>query len=176
MNYYAVQIKTGQEEKIIDTAKKNLSFRIEKQRFIFPKRTLKIRKAGIQKDEEKPIFPGYFFIETDTIDKELYATLKQIFGFYRFLKNNNDITPLNGKDLSILHHFMQFGKTITTSQVYFDENDRICVTEGPLKGLEGYIIKVDKRKKRAKIKMDFANENLLIDLGFELIKGMEEKW
>jgi hypothetical protein len=23
--------------------------------------------------------------------------------------------------------------------------------------------------------MDFANENLLIDLGFELIKGMEEK-
>ena len=32
-----------------------------------------------------------------------------------------------------------------------------------------------KRKKRAKVKMDFANENLLIDLGFELIKGMEEK-
>ena len=45
--------------------------------------------------------------------------------------------------------------------------------EGPLKGLEGLIIKVDKRKKRAKIKMDFANDSILIDLGFELIKGLE---
>lgn len=175
MNYYAVQIKTGQEEKIIDKAQNSLSYRMEKQRFIFPKRTLKIRKEGLQKYEEKPIFPGYFFIETDKIDNELYSTLKQIFGFYKFLKSNQEITPLSGKDLSILNHFLQFGQTISTSQVYFDENDRICVTSGPLKGLEGLIIKVDKRKKRAKVKMDFANENLLIDLGFELIKGMEEK-
>ena len=77
--------------------------------------------------------------------------------------------------MSILQHFLKFGQNISASQVYFDEHDRICVVEGPLKGLEGLIIKVDKRKKRAKIKMDFANENLLIDLGFELIKGMEEK-
>ena len=32
------------------------------------------------------------------------------------------------------------------------------------------IIKVDKRKKRAKVKMDFSNDSILIDLGFEIIK------
>ena len=43
-------------------------------------------------------------------------------------------------------------------------------------GFAGQMIAQElKRKKRAKVKMDFANENLLIDLGFELIKGMEEK-
>ncbi len=175
MNYYAVQVQTGQEEKIINNVQNILSSRKSQQHFIFPKRTLKIRRAGIQKEEAKPVFPGYFFIEIEKIDTELYNTLRHTKGFYRFLKNNKEITPLVGKDLSILHHFLQFGQTISTSQVYFDENDRICVTSGPLKGLEGFIIKVDKRKKRAKVKMDFANENLLIDLGFELIKTMQEK-
>ena len=170
MNYYAAQVQTGKEEKIIETVQSTLAFRIEKQRFIFPKRLLKIRKEGVLKSELKPIFPGYLFLETEKIDKELYNTLRYTQGFFRFLKSNQDITVLSGKDLSILQHFLQFGQSISTSQVYFDENDRICVTDGPLKGLEGMIIKVDKRKKRAKIKMDFANDSILIDLGFEIIK------
>lgn len=170
MNYYAVQIQTGKEEKIIDNVKTNLANRLEKQRFIFPKRILKIRKAGVQKEEEKPIFPGYFFIEAEDIDTELYNTLRYTQGFLRFLKSNQEITSLSGKDLSILQHFLKFGQSISTSNVFFDKNDRICVTEGPLKGLEGLIVKVDKRKKRAKIKMDFANDSILIDLGFEIIK------
>jgi transcriptional antiterminator NusG len=173
MNYYAVQVQTGSEEKIIDNVKTTLAYKLEQQNFIFPKRILKIRKSGILKDEAKPVFPGYFFIEAENINTELYNTLRGTKGFYRFLKSNQEITALTGKDLSILQHFINFGQTISTSQVYFDENDRICVTSGPLKGLEGMIIKVDKRKNRAKIKMDFANENLLIDLGFELIKAME---
>ena len=164
MNYYAVQVQTGKEEKIIETVQTTLAFRIERQRFIFPKRLLKIRKEGVLKSELKPIFPGYFFIETENIDKELYNTLRHTQGFVRFLKSNQDITILSGKDLSILEHFLQFGQTISTSQVYFDENDRICVTSGPLKGLEGMVVKVDK------IKMDFSNDSILIDLGFEIIK------
>ena len=39
--------------------------------------------------------------------------------------------------------------------VHFDENERIVVDEGPLNGLEGSIIKVDRRKQRAKIQLDF---------------------
>jgi transcriptional antiterminator NusG len=170
MNYYAAQVQTGKEDKIIESVQSTLAFRIEKQRFIFPKRLLKIRKEGVIKSELKPIFPGYLFVDAENIDTELYNTLRYTQGFFRFLKSNQDITVLSGKDLSILQHFLQFGQSISTSQVYFDENDRICVTDGPLKGLEGMIIKVDKRKKRAKIKMDFANDSILIDLGFEIIK------
>lgn len=55
------------------------------------------------------------------------------------------------------------------SKVYFNEEDRIVVSEGPLKGLEGRIIKVDKRKGRAKIKLDFYDNSFAIDLAFEII-------
>ena len=42
--------------------------------------------------------------------------------------------------------------------------------EGPLKGFEGSIIKVDRRKQRAKIRVDFAGSSHTMDLSFEDIE------
>jgi transcriptional antiterminator NusG len=57
------------------------------------------------------------------------------------------------------------------SKVVFDENSRIVVIEGPLSGLEGKIIKVDKRKGRAKIKLDLYDDSFSIDLAFEVLEA-----
>ena len=46
----------------------------------------------------------------------------------------------------------------------------IVVIEGPLKGIEGNIIKVDKRKQRAKIRVEFAGTAHTMDLSFEDIE------
>jgi transcriptional antiterminator NusG len=40
-------------------------------------------------------------------------------------------------------------------------------------GLEGRIVKVDRRKGRAKIMLDLYNDSFSIDLGFEVIGSME---
>ena len=52
----------------------------------------------------------------------------------------------------------------------FIENDRVRITDGPLKGREGIIIKTDKRKGRAKVKFSINEKLLSIDLGIEIIK------
>jgi transcriptional antiterminator NusG len=59
--------------------------------------------------------------------------------------------------------------------VYFDRNSRIVVLEGPLMGLEGKIIKVDKRKGRAKIKLDLYDNSFSCDLAFEVIGTLENQ-
>ena len=56
------------------------------------------------------------------------------------------------------------------SLVRFDENERIVVIEGPLKGIEGSIIKVDRRKQRARIQVDFAGGVHTMDLSFDDIE------
>lgn len=71
------------------------------------------------------------------------------------------------RDLQIIQHFLGLGPKIGQSLVRFDENDRIVVIEGPLKGIEGSIVKVDKRKQRAKICVDFGGAAHTMDLGFE---------
>ncbi len=114
------------------------------------------------------MFSSYIIVETaGEIDAETLQDLKKIPDFYHFLNNNNDIVPLNDKDLSIITHFLGMGPKIGSSLVRFDENDRIVVIEGPLKGIEGNIIKVDRRKKRAKIRIDFHGSFHTMDLSFE---------
>jgi transcriptional antiterminator NusG len=66
-----------------------------------------------------------------------------------------------------------FGPVAGISKVYFDQNSRIVVVEGPLAGLEGNIIKVDKRKRRAKVKLDVYDDSFAIDLAFETLEPSE---
>jgi transcriptional antiterminator NusG len=118
------------------------------------------------------IFPGYIFIELGD-DEDIIAyqwSFRSTDGFFRFLKSNQNICALTGRDLEVVMHFIRkVGPVAGVSKVYFDENSRIVVTEGPLMGLEGKIIKVDKRKGRAKIKLDLYDDSFAIDLAFEVI-------
>lgn len=171
MNYYAIQVRTTAEEKYMALARKVLS--PEEGRLIFPRKRLTIRKHGILRNEDAPVFPGYVFWAGEGLSPEVYWKLKRIDGFFRFLAKDDKPTlplALEGRDRDILLHFIGFGEIAEKSKVYFDENDRIVILEGPLKGLEGFIIKVDKRKRRAKIRLAFCNQDFPIDLGFEAME------
>jgi transcriptional antiterminator NusG len=169
MQYFVVQVKSTGEDRFLARVQKDLADRMEKQKFFSPKRRLTIRRAGKTLKEEKPLFAGYIFIEAAEIDRELYNIIRHTPDFFRFLKSNQDITPLASSDLALIQHFVSFGEVAGASKVYFDENDRIVVTEGPLKGLEGSIIKVDRRKRRAKIQVAFSDNSFVLDLAFDVI-------
>lgn len=174
MNYYAIQVKTRSEDKFIKLFKAmnpEVTLAIH-----FPKRRLDIRKGGKIKPSTPAVFPGYIFVEAEN-DEEIIDCqwqFRRTEGFFRFLRSNQEISPLTNRDLEIVLHFIKYaGPVAGRSKVYFDENSRIIVAEGPLAGLEGKIIKVDKRKGRAKIKLDLYNDSFAIDLGFEIIESLE---
>ena len=170
MNYYAIQVKTRAEEKYIRLFRAvhhNCPIEI-----FFPKRTVPIRRKGVMVQATPAVFPGYLFLESEheTLMK-FHWQFRRTDGFFRFLKSNRNIQPLAGKDLeTVLHFIKKAGPLAGISQVFFDDNARIVVVDGPLAGLEGNIVKVDKRKKRAKIKLDLYDDSFTIDLGYELIE------
>lgn len=170
MSYYALQVKTGEEELFIKRAL--ISFKTSNElpgRLIFPRRMLPVRRRGITKPELSPIFPGYLFFESELLPSDFSWQLRTTQGFFRILPDTKTPKPLEGADLATLRHFISIGDIAEGSKVHFDENNRIHVIEGPLKGLEGRIIKVDKRKRRAKVKLDLYDESFLIDLSFEIM-------
>ena len=175
MDYYVVQVSTGKEKNFIEDAEFKNKFDELSYSIVFPQRILKIRKAGKVTEKQLPVFAGYLFIGTDKISKELYQHLKRCKGFYRFLPNNQEPRFLEGRDLEILNQFISFGGLAKISQVVFDENDRIKVIEGPLSGLEGYIVRVNKRKRRATVCLDMCQTAFSIDLGFEILNKEEKK-
>lgn len=169
-----MQIKSGAEEKfLVHFRKQNPEINLP---LYFPQRSLDIRRGGKIKPTLLPIFPGYVFLELDENDNvnNYIPAFRRTKGFYRFLRSNQDITPLLNRDLEIVLHFIKnVGPLAGKSKVYFDENSRIVVISGPLSGLEGRIIKADKRKGRAKIKLDLYGDSFCIDLAFEILLKSE---
>jgi transcriptional antiterminator NusG len=174
MKYYALQVKTRSEEKYIKLVKAlhpGITFPL-----YFPRRRLDIRRNGQITRSIAAVFPGYIFAEVDEEDDIVTYqwAFRRTDGFYRFLKSNQNITPLADKDLEMVLHFIKkAGPVAGISKVYFNENSRIVVTDGHMMGLEGKIIKVDKRKGRAKIKLDLYDDSFSIDLAFEVINPLE---
>ena len=138
----------------------------------FPQRALDIRRKGKTATSKQPVFPGYIFLELPNEEDILryHWAFRRTEGFFRFLRSNRDIAPLQHRDLELLLHFIKkVGPVAGKSKVYFDENSRIVVLSGPMSGLEGRIIKADKRKGRAKIQLDLYGDSFCIDLAFEVL-------
>ncbi len=167
MAYYVVSVQPSTEQTFLTLARNAVP--AQQASFYFPQRSLTIRQRGKRREVLAPVFAGYIFLQTDQISENLYRTIKRLPGFYRFLESNTSIRPLRGEDLRLISHFSRFGEVIGKSTVKLDEKSRIRVMSGPLEGLEGLIVKIDKRKQRAKVKLDLYNESFLIDFGFELL-------
>ncbi len=178
MKYYVLQVMTGEENKFIGLAKENFKINLPafdiNDNLLWPRRKLTIRKNGKNKESLASIFPGYLFFEAEKLSTDIQWILRRTAGFVRFLKNNRNIEPIEGSDKELLLHFLHFGEVVEKSKVWFDENGKIKVLSGPMKGMEGRIIKVDRRKKRAKVNLSLYKESFAIDFGFETLGKVEE--
>jgi transcriptional antiterminator NusG len=167
MPFFVLQVRTGGEEKFRRQAEKVLT--PERGELFWPRRSLRVRRAGVWRETVAPIFPGYLFLRADHLSTGLFRELKSLPGFTRFLRDNSEVEPLGERDLQILQHFLSFGEVVHPSRVRFDAERRIQVIDGPLKALEGRIVRVDRRKRRARVRLELYENSFLIDFGFENI-------
>ncbi len=168
MEYYAVQVWTGKEDEFADRVAAVPGM---ESKAMVPKRALPIKRGGKTRTEQRPLFPGYVFLAIDSgsLDNEQRWAIRSTRYYVRTLPSSADPRPVKEKDRRLLAHFMSFGKVADISKVRFDADDRIVVVEGPLKDLEGLIVKVDMRKRRAKVRLDMCENSFLVDMGFEIL-------
>jgi transcription termination/antitermination protein NusG len=171
---YLIQVATGKEETYICHVK-NLTGSKPGFQLIVPKRQLTIRKLGREKQVVKPIFPGYIFLISDCIEPEARALLRSIPGFMRYMRDENgDLIPLSNNDRQLLIQLTSTGETTKKSIVSFDKNNKVVPLSGFLKDCEGKIIKVDRRKRRVKVKFLLNDKTFLIDFEYEEVIKRKE--
>lgn len=168
MVYYVIRVAPRREEAFLRQTNRLISD--EGLTVVFPRRKMEHLKAGKRISAEVALFPGYVFLRSEvSLTPELYVQIKRVPGFTHFLKQDGLLSEVRGRDLELLSHFLKFGEVTPKSQVIFDENQRIKVLSGPMEGLEGQIIHVDKRKRRAKILLNFDHGTFTVTLAFELM-------
>lgn len=164
--WYALFVLTGQEEKVREKLK--YRFKNKEMNFIIPRRKLRERKAGKWEEKVKSLFPGYILINGYIGVKEYYL-MEGIPGLLRVLKDNDDPFEIPEEEITVIKKLICNGEVIEQSSA-FAESGKIKIVDGPLLGLEGLITSIDKRKGRAKVRLNFAGEPRLIDLGIDIIQ------
>ena len=163
--WYVVQVRTGDELKIADRLQHEV--RLADEKIFVP---LFERRKCIRGEWTKvtmPLFPGYIFIETDDVE-DMHLRIRKLNVFTKVLKTGDIYTPISEEEEEFLRNLIGEDH-IARQSVGIIEGDKVIVMEGPLYGLEGSIIKINRHKRIAFIKADFMGGPREIKVGLEII-------
>lgn len=163
--WYAVFVVGGKEEQV----KTRLEHILKDKKFYIPKRELRERKNGEWHFVKRKLFPGYVLIK-GRISIDDYYKLSKVNNVIRLLKDENSPLTIYEREVKILEELTNNLQNDITISTIVKQSDCIKVVEGPLVGLEGLITKVNKRKGRAKVKLNFLGEERIIELGVNTIE------
>lgn len=163
--WYVVQVRTGDELKISSRLK--LEVRTDGEDIFVP---LFERRKCIRGEWTRvttPLFPGYIFFQTDDV-ADMYRRLKKIDAFTRILMTGDVYTPISSDEERFIETLTGDDHIVETS-VGVIEGDQIIIKRGPLYGLEGSIIKINRHKRIAIIRAEFMGGPREIKVGLEII-------
>ncbi|OOM75811.1 hypothetical protein CLPUN_30450 [Clostridium puniceum] len=163
--WYVLFVNTNQEGKVKKILEKEMG---DKYQFIVPTRELIERKNGKWSKIKRTLFPGYVFIKA-IMNIEVYYKLKRVPRIIKLLRNEDEVLVVAEKEVKVLKILLDNNDNNIGISTLYKKNDNIRIISGPLLGLEGQIIKIDTRKGRAKVNLSFMNEEIIVELGIELV-------
>lgn len=163
--WYAFFVKTGDEARVKEKIEYTLSNTQDYDLFV-PKRLVNERRAGKWRHVNRILFPGYILFYGKIGPKE-YVKLKGIPGLFFVLKDRSCLYQINENEMDMILRLSHNSGTIGTSYGFI-EGDDIIITKGPLVGYEAYIERIDKRKGRARVRMNFLGQLRLVDLDLSI--------
>lgn len=164
--WYVVQVLTGTEESIRRKCQIKITKEILRSCFI-PYYEEKRRLQGKWIIQKKILFPGYVFVDTDQIE-DLFEELKSVDGLTRILGAGQDVIPLSEKEEAFIRKFGGEDHVVAMSEGII-EKSKVVVTSGPLVGMEGFIRKIDRHKRKAWVALTMFGRVQVVQIGLEIV-------
>jgi transcriptional antiterminator NusG len=169
--WYVIFTKTGEEGKLGKILE--IFFCKKELKILIPRRKIIERKEKQKTEKIKLLFPGYVFIKTKMCN-EVYNRINNIYKFAKLLKEESEPAVVREAEMRIILSLTGNSDLIGFSKG-IDVGGRIKIIDGPLKGYEGLIEKIDRRKNRAKIRLNVIGDCRLIDVGIHIIDTDDNK-
>ena len=137
---------------------------------LVPRRQMVERRRGLRRIVVRNLFPGYVFVYT-ALDAKAYCQLAGIPYVIRILGHGAP-QPVTPEEMNRVLRLAREDDLVGVSQILY-ENGRVRVLSGPLAGLEGQIVKLDRRKGRAKVNIPLFNQPRFVDLSVHVLEKSE---
>ena len=174
MEWYAVFVYEGKE----DDVQKRLNARFKKSFLtLVPKKHTIFRRARGEKLGIKNLFPGYVFIRTD-MDKDKYKIINQMSGVIQLVSAGKDFIKIDDDEIALILKLINKDGIIEISKILKDApgSKEFTVIEGPLKGMESIITRVDAHDRRAYVLLNHMGDPIKIEVGAKVIYKTDQNF
>ncbi len=126
--------------------------------------------CGVKSKSVEIFLPGYVFFKTDGGTQSLSWLPRQ--DVIRILNYGDGQWQLVGQDEMFARWLFQYDGLLSFSKAC-REDDQVRIVSGPLKDMEGFITKVDKRGRSGQVAVRFGQKLIKVWLGFDMIDSVE---
>ncbi len=174
-HWYVLFVKVGYENRVLNQLE--TYFNNEQIVPFIPKIEIfhKYSNGDIQK-ENKTMFPGYVFIESNLESLVFIGMIKNFINYHeaplKLLKYGNSCEyAMRQCEKSLLLSFSNKDNCVEVSTGLI-QGDKTTVIHGPLKGRENIIKKIDRSRRKAIIEVDFMGRCVPITVGLDILKKL----
>lgn len=115
---------------------------------------------------EFPMLSGYIFVKTDLVDKEKILHTPSVLGFIKF---NGLEAKIKDSEINILKSIELTGYDITEEVTGLKMSDDVEITQGPLKGLSGKIVRIQ-NEDYVSIELNSIKQSIRVKVPKNIIK------
>ena len=169
-NWYVIHTYAGYENAVA----RNLRQRIESlgmgdkifSVLVPTEKKIKV-KAGKRVEEEEKIYPGYILVDMIVTDDSWYVVRNtpRVTGF---VGSGVYPVPINKKEFEVLFKHMNSGDV--KHAINLSINDRVIISDGPFKDLEGGVSSIDEERGKVKVLVSMFGRETPVELDFLQVK------
>lgn len=139
-------------------------------RAVFPQKIKPIFHRDGWKDEKFPLFPGYVFVYSHHPIPRREALIRES-GILRVLTYGKDDTQgyLVKNDRTFAEMLLQKEGVMGALEAV-EEGNRVKIIDGILQNYNGRVVKVDRRKRLAKVELELLGDRRGVWLAFQILQ------
>ena len=165
--WYVIWVETGKEHQVRTMIEKQISSD-SYERIVIPEKLIQKKIKGKWQKIQSVLIPGYIFVVAEDIT-DFARELSGILTFARMLTVDGRITAIYPEEEAVLRRLVDKDEVVDISKGIIVD-DKVIITEGPLKGMEGMIKKIDRHRRTAAIEIEMFDRKVLMNVGLEIVE------
>ena len=155
-DWYCIHIRSRHEEAVYH--------RLSDKKFqtFLPKLEVWSKRKDRRKKIQKALFPGYLFVY-EILNPRLGLEILKTPGVVKILGNEAGPIPVPDAQIESIKKILN-GKAAVSPFPYLKEGQLVRVVDGPLRGCEGFLIKIKEEKEKLVISLDLLRRSVSVEI------------
>jgi transcription termination/antitermination protein NusG len=147
MQFFVLRVASNKEDRVRETLARKVKIEgLESVvgRILVPTERVRSMKAGVRKESDRKLYPGYVFIELELdkngmIPENVWFLIKETDGVGDFIGSNGKPTAMSAKDQAKMLEEAERPEEAPTLRTEYKKGDKIKVNDGAFINFEGEV-------------------------------------